>query len=234
MGSTGIARAQVVGPMQTPVQTPSDSRVPVPVGGDALFAPLATGEGPETVKQRFEGWSVLTFGPRALASPAFVAGIRMAHPKAAYPKTWKDGSGAFARNYGDALASKASLQTGRFAVAWMLHEDFRYRVSTGKRWVRVRHAIWWTFEDQSTDGRRRFAVANVVGAAAGGFIGDSYLPPGFNNVSHAGERSAIRLGWLVFENLNREFAPEIFRVVRKTHIPVGNGGMLPEWWVRGR
>jgi hypothetical protein len=222
--------AQVVGP----VQTPAKAKAPVPFEGDALFAPLAVGDGPETAKQRFEGWSVLTFGPRALVSPAFAAGFRMAHPKAAYPKTWKDGGGAFGRNYGDALASKAALETGRFATAALLHEDFRYRPSTGRRWVRVRHAIWWTFEDQSNDGQRRFAFANVVGAAAGGFTGNAYLPPGFDNVAHAGERSALRLGLLALENVDREFAPEIVRVVRKIHLPLGNGGLVPEWWVRVR
>jgi hypothetical protein len=53
------------------------------------------------------------------------------------------------------------------------------------------------------------ALSNFVGAAAGGFVGNAYLPSGFNNLTHAGQRATLRLGFAAGGNLFREFAPQM-------------------------
>jgi hypothetical protein len=58
------------------------------------------------------------------------------------------------------------------------------------------------------------ALSNFVGAAAGGFVGNTYLPNGFNDVTHAGQRATMRFGTLAAGNLFREFAPQMPRPLR--------------------
>jgi hypothetical protein len=53
------------------------------------------------------------------------------------------------------------------------------------------------------------ALSNFVGAAAGGFVGNAYLPSGFNNLTHAGQRAKLRFGFAAGGNLFREFAPQM-------------------------
>ena len=45
--------------------------------------------------------------------------------------------------------------------------------------------------------------------AAGGFVANTYLPAGFNDVTHVGQRATIRLGLFAAGNLFREFAPHM-------------------------
>lgn len=76
----------------------------------------------------------------------------------------------------------------------MLHEDFRYRPSTAKNPVaRTFHAVEFAFFDKSDSGHTRPAFANFVGAAGDGFVGNLYLPGGYNNLTHAETRMAIAL-----------------------------------------
>jgi len=58
------------------------------------------------------------------------------------------------------------------------------------------------------------ALSNLVGAAAGGFLGNTYLPAGFTDDTHAGQRAAIRFGTFAAGNLFPEFAPQIPRPMR--------------------
>jgi hypothetical protein len=48
---------------------------------------------------------------------------------------------------------------------------------------------------------------NFVGAGARGFVGNLYLPAGFNDLSPAETRIAIALGGFAAQNLLREFTP---------------------------
>jgi len=205
---------------------------PEPVAGDSLYAPIATGTGPESLKIKTESYLVVTFGPRALVAPAFSAALKMARPPSGYPRQWVDGGAAFGRNYGAALGSKVALETGRYAAGALLHEDFRYRPSTEKGIARLFHAIGYTFVDESDSGHRTLAVANFAGAAAGGFVGNLYLPDGYNSPGDGAKHFATRLAGFAGTNVSREFAPEIYRVVQKLHIPFPR---IPvrEWWTNG-
>jgi hypothetical protein len=58
------------------------------------------------------------------------------------------------------------------------------------------------------------AFSNFVGSAAAGFVGNSYLPPGFDNVTHAGQRATLQFAFFGAGNLFREFAPQMPRPLR--------------------
>jgi hypothetical protein len=154
------------------------------------------------------------FNPSAVTAPAFRAGLRMANPpgKGAtqYPPEWRQGAEAFGRNYGDAFAERVSFQTARFVTGVITREDPRYLPSRS-HYILARsvHALSFSFVDRSDSGHPMLALSNFVGAAAGGFVGNTYLPAGFNDVTHAGQRAAIRFGTFAAGNLFREFAPQM-------------------------
>ena len=152
--------------------------------------------------------------PSAFTAPAFRAGLRMANPpgKGAtrYPSEWRQGGEAFGRNYGDAVAERVSFQTARFAAGVITREDPRYVPSSSRSLLlRSIHAVSFTVVDRSNSGHAVPALSNFVGAAAAGFVGNAYLPAGFNDVTHAGQRATLRLGFAAAGNLFREFAPQM-------------------------
>jgi hypothetical protein len=147
-------------------------------------------------------------------------GIEMAHPPTNYPPEWRQGVAGFARNYGDFMTSWTAVQGGKFVVAAATHEDPRYSPSTRTGLVpRSLHALKFVFIDHSDSGKDRLALSNFAGAAAGGFVGNAYLPDGYNDASHAYTRSALALSGYLTSNLAGEFHPEIVRIARKLHIP---------------
>jgi hypothetical protein len=75
--------------------------------------------------------------------------------------------------------------------------------------LRSIHAISFTVVDRSNSGHPLPAISNFVGAAAGGFVGDAYLPAGFNNITHAGQRATLQFGFAAAGNLFRGFAPQM-------------------------
>jgi hypothetical protein len=198
---------------------PNLTITPVPSAGDPLYAPLATAR-PQSFHQKFMDYSVITLGPRPLFTPALSAAIRMAHPSDRYPPEWQHGMGGFGRLYGASLANEISVHTGRFLTGAVLHEDFRYRPSgSSNDLARIFHAVAFTFVDKSDSGHNQIALANFVGAASGGFVGNLYMPAGYNNLSHAETRTATLFGDFAAQNLLREFAPDIMRVTHKLHLP---------------
>ncbi len=159
------------------------------------------------------------FNPSVFIAPAFRAGLRMANPpgKGAtqYPPEWRQGAEAFGRNYGDAFAERVSFQTARFVTGAIAREDPRYVPSNSHNILaRSIHALSFSLVDRSDSGHRMPALSNFVGAAAGGFVGNTYLPSGFNDVTHAGQRATLRFGFFAAGNLFREFAPQMPRPMR--------------------
>jgi hypothetical protein len=212
-----------------PMSAQTTAAPPVPSVGDPLYAPLATV--PETAGQKLVDCVIVTMGPHALFAPAVSAALRMADPPDAYPRNWKDGAGAYARNYGASLASRTSLETGRYVAGALLREDFRYRPSTSKKpLTRVLHAVAYTFVDKSDSGHNRLAVANFVGAGTGGFVGEWFLPRGYNDLSHAETRVAFEFGGMIGQNVLREFSPDLLRISQKLRLPFPRVP-IPEWWV---
>jgi hypothetical protein len=157
--------------------------------------------------------------PSAFTGPAFRAGIRMANPPGKgltqYPPEWRQGTEAYGRNYGDAFAQRVTFQTARFATGVITREDPRYHPSTSHNvFARSLHALGYTFVDRSDSGHAMPALSNFVGAAAAGFVGNAYLPAGYDNVTHAGQRATLQFGFTAAGNLFREFAPQIPTPIR--------------------
>jgi hypothetical protein len=157
--------------------------------------------------------------PGALTAPAFRAGIRMANPpgkgETRYPAEWRQGAEAFGRNYGDAFAQRVTFQTARFATGVVTHEDPRYIPSSSHNVLaRSLHALAFTFVNRSDSGHAMPAISNFAGATAAGFVGNAYLPSGFNDATHAGQRAILQFGFTAGGNLFREFAPQMPRPVR--------------------
>lgn len=154
------------------------------------------------------------FNPSAFTAPAFRAGLRMANPPGGgatqCPSEWRQGVEAFGRNYGDAVAERVSFQTARFATGVITQEDPRYAASSSHNmFLRSIHAISFTVVDRSNSGHPLPAISNFVGAAAGGFVGNAYLPAGFDDITHAGQRATLQFGFAAAGNLFREFAPQM-------------------------
>jgi hypothetical protein len=225
--------AQNTPPLVTPTAPrPQDLQAPVAPAGDPWYAPVAISGVPQNFHDKLMAYAIVTVGPRTLFAPVVAAAIWMANPPGDYPRDWRDGPGAFGRNYGNALAPRVSKDTTRFLTGALLHEDFRYRPSTSKNpLVRSFHALAFTFVDKSDSGHNRIAVANFVGAGASGFVGNLYLPPGFNNLSHAETRSGVAFGGFAAQNLLREFVPDLLKATHKLHAPFPRIP-VPEWWVK--
>jgi hypothetical protein len=175
---------------------------------------------PLNVRGKLRYFAVESFRPGIYPVAAFYDGLTMANPPKAYSPEWRQGFPAFARNYGDFMASWASVQGGKFVAASMLHEDPRYFMSTNKNFfARVAHAVRYAVIDRGDSGHPRVAVAHVAGALAGGFVGNAYLPDPYANASHGLTRSALALTGFVTSNLADEFHPEIHKLARKFHLP---------------
>jgi hypothetical protein len=157
--------------------------------------------------------------PSFVTAPAFRAGIRMANPPGHFPTTypadWRHSSEGFARNYGDAMAQRLSFQTARFATGALIREDPRYAPSSSRNpLARSLHAFSYTFIDRSDSGHSMPAFSNFVGTAAAGFVGNTYLPSGFANATHAGQRATLQFAFFGASNLYREFAPQMPKPLR--------------------
>jgi hypothetical protein len=192
-----------------------------------LFLPVKSSHS-LSFSDKFTIYTHQTFGPPAVILPAFRTGMGMANPTNHYPREWKDGAGAFGRLYGDSIATVTSQRTARFLTGVALHEDPRYVRSTSKNpLLRTGHALVFTFIDKTDSGRNTIAFSNFAGAAAGGFVGNAYLPRGYNDLTHAEQRMAFQLAGIAIQNIAAEFQPQWGPVVRKLRI----NKVIPEWWV---
>ena len=217
---TMAVRAQEVTPQSS--LSSSETRLSGEAGGTLPQAPLPQPQGRLTLGERFKLEARVSFGVSAVVFPAAEAGYTMVHPPRDFPKEWKDGPGAFGRNFGADLARHTAGGLTRFATAAVDGEDPRYYPSTSGRAVpRFVHAVLFTVSNRSNSGHRTFALSNFTGAAAAGFVGMPYEPAGFNNVTHATQRAGLELITFTGHNLVTEFSPEIYRGLRAMHAPEG-------------
>ena len=186
--------------------------------GTALAA--STPVGSLTLRQRFAYEAKASFSPIALLAPALSASITMARPPDHYPREWKDGAGAFGRNYGADLGANSAGGFTRFATQALLREDPRYYPSSQTRTHRrVLHALAFTLFDRSNSGHTTLAIGNFAGGAAAGFVGMAWQPAGYNDTTHAVQQGSIELATYAGHNLLREFHPEISRTFQILHLP---------------
>jgi hypothetical protein len=166
-----------------------------------------------------------SFGLGAFVGPLLWSAPILANPPAHYPKDWRQGAGALGRLYGDALVFQTAAQSGKFVTGVVFHEDPRYSASSSRNpFARAMHAIAFTAFDRSDSGRTTFALSNFVASASAGFVGNAYLPRGYNDTSHGINRMGIEFGTLAVTNLAQEFTPEFRWLGKRMHLP---GFMLP-------
>jgi hypothetical protein len=183
---------------------------------------------PLTIQDKFHIYVHKSFGPPAVILPALGAGLGMLNPPSKYPEEWKDGAGAFGRNYGYRLADRTSRNTAQFLIGALLHEDPRYLRSTSSNpFTRTVHALAFTIFDKTDSGRTTFAASNFAAAAAGGFVGMGILPNGYNDITHAEQHMASEFLQIGIGNVLTEFEPQWGPWAKKLRIPK----LLPGWWV---
>jgi len=185
-------------------------------------APLPQPTGRLTLGERFKLEARVSFGVSAIVFPALEAGYDMANPPSHFPKEWKDGPGAYGRNYGAELARHTAGGLTRFATAAVVREDPRYFPSTHRSYVpRFWHAVWFSMVDKSDSGHSMPALGNFTGAAAAGYVGMPYEPVGYNDFTHGTQRTAVEFATYAAHNLATEFSPELYRTAQAMHLPEG-------------
>jgi hypothetical protein len=173
-----------------------------------------------TLHDRFILEARTTFSPSVFVVPAAEAAFTMADPPRHYPREWRDGAGAFGRNYGADLTRHTTGGLTHFATAAILREDPRYYPSTSTNPAgRFVHALGFTLVDLSDSGRHTVAFSNLAGSAAAGAIGMAIYPNGMNDLTHASQRAAVELGRFGAHNVIAEFSPEIAHILHKLHFP---------------
>lgn len=209
-------------------QTPSPPADPATqLNQFPILSPRLT-RSPLTFQDKFKIYAHKSFGPPALILPALGAGVGMTNPPSTYPKEWKDGGGAFGRNYGYRLADRTSRNTAQFLTGALLREDPRYLRSTNTNpFARTVHALAFTIFDKTDSGRTSFAASNFAAAAAGGFVGMGILPHGYNDITHAEQHMASEFLQIGIGNVLTEFEPQWGPWAKKLRIPK----LLPGWWV---
>jgi len=209
-------------------QTPSSPADPAThLNQFPILSPRLT-RAPLTFQDKFQIYAHKSFGPPALILPALGAGLGMINPPSKYPKEWKDGGGAFGRNYGYSLADRTSRNTAQFLTGAPLREDPRYLRSTSTNpFARTVHALAFTIFDKTDSGRTTFAASNFAAAAAGGFVGMGILPHGYNDITHAEQHMASEFLQIGIGNVVTELEPQWGPWAKKLRIPK----LLPGWWV---
>ena len=216
-----------------PMPQAQDQSPPSPAGSEThlnQFPILSPGltRAPLTIQDKFHIYVHKSFGPPAVILPVLGAGLGMLNPPSKYPEEWKDGAGAFGRNYGYRLADRTSRNTAQFLTGALLHEDPRYLRSTSSNpFTRTVHALVFTVFDKTDSGRTTFAASNFAAAAAGGFVGMGILPNGYNDITHAEQHMASEFLQIGIGNVLTEFEPQWGPWAKKLRIPK----LLPGWWV---
>ena len=173
-------------------------------------------------KARFYFQRIWNLG--SVFGPAVEASAVMASPPNGYPGNWRRGAAAFGRNYGAVLGRAQTGEFSRFAAGVVLREDPRYYPSPNRNIaVRVFHALSFTLADHSDSGYTRPAFANLIGAAAGGFVGDAYLPSNYTDLRHAGVRTGFQMATFAVRNVVDEFAPEMEKLTNALKLRAHGG-----------
>jgi hypothetical protein len=200
-----------------PYQPASDQLPPNPDYATALPLDLSAGD-----KAVFFYRRLLNFG--TALGPAAEAAAVMASPPKAYPLDWRQGAAAFGRNYGAVLGRVQTAEFSRFVGGVVLREDPRYYPSPNRNAVRrVIFALAFTLADHSDSGHTRPAFANLIGATAGGFVGDAYLPGNYTDLRHAGVRTGIQMASFAIRNMTDEFAPELTKLTNALKVRLHPG-----------
>ncbi len=221
--SAGAQPASERKAQMTPASFPNEAQQSTSPAISVPSRTLGTSTPPDrlNLKGKLRYFAIESFRPGIYPVAAVYDGLTMASPPKAYPREWRQGFPGFARNYGDFMASWASVQGGKFVFASLVREDPRYYPSPSKNvFARTFNAVRYVVIDRADNGHPRPALANVAGSLAGGFVGNAYLPDPYANTSHGLSRSALAVTGFLTSNLADEFRPEIRKVAKKLHLPL--------------
>ncbi|HEY3443005.1 MAG TPA: hypothetical protein VGK29_19755 [Paludibaculum sp.] len=73
---------------------------------------------------------------------------------------------------------------------------------------RVGHAQLWNFVTLDRNGKPVLDIPKFAGSFAGEFIGNTWMPPGYNSPGDAARSGAVQLAFGSAFNLIREFVPK--------------------------
>ena len=185
----------------------------------AILAPQMTNR-PLSAADKMQLYVHQAFNPVAFILPTFSVALTMADPPDHYPSEWKNGGGGFGRLYGDSLAKREAQLAAQTLTKIALREDPRYLPAASHNvFDRVAHAVLFVLVDRSDSGHNRLAYSNFAGATANGFVGMAYLPDGYNDVTHAGQRVASTFQDFALSNIANEFCPEWGPLMNRMHLP---------------
>ena len=188
-------------------------------GLPAILAPQMSLQ-PVSAADKWQLYVHQAFNPVAFLLPTFGVALTMANPPDNYPREWKDGAGAFGRLYGDSLAKREAQLAAKTLTKITLREDPRYLPAASHNvFNRVAHAVLFVLVDKNDSGHNRLAYSNFTGAAASGFVGMGYLPEGYNDVTHAGQRAASTFQDFALSNIANEFCPQWGPLMNRMHLP---------------
>ncbi len=124
------------------------------------------------------------------------------------PPQWGQGMEGYAKRFGNRLARSAIRDTVRAGTAAALGYDVRYvKCDCKGAFPRVGHALLWNFVTLNRNGKTVLDVPRVAGSFSSEFIGNTWMPAGYNSAGDALRSGGVQLAFGSVFNIIREFAP---------------------------
>lgn len=153
-----------------------------------------------------------TIGPASLAGGVFSAGWGTWRGRPVeYESNWR----GFGQRYGMRLTGVATQNVLEAGLGAVLHEDPRYKKSTGDFKARLGSTLKQTFLVQREDGRYRAAYARYAAIGGGNFITNAWRPDSVATVQGAVTRTGFGFLGRWAGNVVAEFGGEAWKRVRR-------------------
>jgi hypothetical protein len=209
-GRNGVAcLCLLVAATQCATAQTADSGTTTTPPAPATTAANQTSYTPPTADEKFNGYLMGMFGPKAWLTGAASAGWGQLRDR---PKEWGEGARGFGLRYGSGFAQRITRETLIFGASSLLHEDNRYiasgQATTG---ARIKYALESTFLAWKDDGTRTFSFSRIGGMAGSSLISRSWQPPSTSGMRSAGLNFSVSLAVTAGFNVAREFMPKKLR-----------------------
>lgn len=153
-----------------------------------------------------------TLGPASLAGGVFSSGLGTWRDRPVeYGTNWK----GFGQRYGLRLTGVATQNVMEAGLGAMLHEDPRYKKSTGGFKARLASALKQTVMVQRADGTYGPAYARYAAISGGNFVSNAWRPDSEATVSGAITRTGYGFLGRLAGNAFAEFGGEAWRRIRR-------------------
>jgi hypothetical protein len=159
-----------------------------------------------------------TVGPTSLVGGLFSSGLGTAlDSPPEYGPHW-DG---YAKRYGMRLTGVATGNSIEATLGAALHEDPRYFHTVHRPFgARVRNVADLTFRAYRSDGQRHLAGARYAATFGNNFLSNSWRAESEADWQHALIRTVEGFGARALSNTFSEFAPQIWRMIRRQPDPI--------------